>query len=463
MRKTGMRTAFALTAAIAAAACGGGGNHVENPMPIPGGGVGQGAIDGELNVFVVDGVTEQPVAGAAVRVGASSDAQPLTGTTDLSGLVTFEDDLHGPQTITVTAEGYAAETWIGANGAVVTIPLAKPRAAGVAMARVEGGIGGWDALPAPAQGHYTLAVIGYSQSTAATREENELAQPTVNLPGGVTIPANLCFRNAFLNQCAWRLNVRTGKVRVYAMIVDGTQQGSAPNPLTDPMTLIGYAISESMTLNEGQTITGKMLPMVPAADLVDFEVAFQAAPAGLPTVQGAPVLDLGDDGTLPLFVPSLTPDRTSTKVPALTGDRASGRYQAFGRAVPDAMDDVPGTNVFARDVTVGGPIPLGAWLATPSDITASGGTYSFTRAPGATLHVAQFGAADVTRAWTVAILDASSSFSLPTLSPDPLPAGQVELRVAAFDVPGANLGDFRIDDLMDRVARVSVNAATFSH
>jgi hypothetical protein len=107
-------------------ACGGGSsgpNHVENPMAAPGGGVQEGAIHGELNVFVID-ADDAPVAGAMVRVGDAAAAAPLTGTTDASGLVTFEDDtLKGAQTITVTASGFAAQTWIGANGAVVTIPL----------------------------------------------------------------------------------------------------------------------------------------------------------------------------------------------------------------------------------------------------------------------------------------------------------------------------------------------------
>jgi predicted secreted protein len=51
------------------AACGG--NDVD-PRVIAGGGVGDGEIDGELNVYVIDTSTDAPIAGAMVQVGAES-------------------------------------------------------------------------------------------------------------------------------------------------------------------------------------------------------------------------------------------------------------------------------------------------------------------------------------------------------------------------------------------------------
>ena len=107
---------------------GDGGNGINDvdPVVIPGGGVGSGAIRGELNVHVVYVEGDQPIAGADVRVGEPDDPEPLTDVTDSNGLVVFSDNgLNEPQTITVTAAGYGAATWFGANGANVTVALGR--------------------------------------------------------------------------------------------------------------------------------------------------------------------------------------------------------------------------------------------------------------------------------------------------------------------------------------------------
>src|SRR5262249_46725375 len=57
--------------------------HTGNSPPpriIPGGGIGDGAIDGVVNFYVLDDATQTPIANAAVRVGT------LDGTTDATGL-----------------------------------------------------------------------------------------------------------------------------------------------------------------------------------------------------------------------------------------------------------------------------------------------------------------------------------------------------------------------------------------
>src|SRR5947199_4808107 len=110
-----MRT-FALLG-LFAASCGGNdsapmpdapsGNHPP-PRVIPGGGIGDGAIDGVVNLYVIDDVTRSPVANASVAVGG------MTGSTDATGLF-VADGLTGPQTIAVKASGYKSELWIGAN------------------------------------------------------------------------------------------------------------------------------------------------------------------------------------------------------------------------------------------------------------------------------------------------------------------------------------------------------------
>src|SRR5262245_49686273 len=110
-----MRATLAL--ALLVAACGGGGGTNDDdagddggdvdPVLIPGGGVTSGAIDGEVNVYVVEVGTATPIPQASVRVGA------LEALTNADGLAVISDPgLVGPQTVTATANGHAAATWI---------------------------------------------------------------------------------------------------------------------------------------------------------------------------------------------------------------------------------------------------------------------------------------------------------------------------------------------------------------
>src|SRR5262245_10261171 len=62
------------------------------PRVIAGGGIGDGAIDGVVNVYVIDDATRGSVSDASVRVGT------LDGTTDSTGLLVVRD-VKGPQTI----------------------------------------------------------------------------------------------------------------------------------------------------------------------------------------------------------------------------------------------------------------------------------------------------------------------------------------------------------------------------
>src|SRR5829696_8388047 len=100
-------------ACAALAAC----SNDAEPRLIAGGGIGDGAIDGRLNVHVIDGAGA-PVVNATVRVDDTDK------TTNEKGLVIFED-VDGPQTIAVKADTYRSAVWVGANGANVTIQL-KP-------------------------------------------------------------------------------------------------------------------------------------------------------------------------------------------------------------------------------------------------------------------------------------------------------------------------------------------------
>ena len=458
---------FALVCAITA--CGGGagddqpnadggggdGNDVE-PSFIPGGGISSGAIDGEVNVFVADDA-DQPIAGAAVRVGDASASAPLEGTTDSSGLIVFQHaDLRGPQMITATAAGRTAGTLIGANGANVTIILPPNPRPAVQTAIVRGTVQGWDSLPAPGFTEYNVALVQYSFTPEFGAPENGIAQPM----DGDT-PKNLCVRTAFDNNpCNWEMNVRTGQQIHYAVLARGDQHGTASDPSDDTYELLGYAVKTGLTVSSGQVITNETLTMVAANDLVDITATVPSGPAGMSNAVGFPFLDMGAAGQMVFALPTLSPSNQSGNVLAKSGQFATGEYLMVGLAGAPGQD-YPYSTSFQRNVSFAGTVAVGAWMGSPSQISGSARSYSFSAASGATFHAASFvnGSDNIT--WAVIILDGSTSFELPTLATDPL-AGVTTMRVAAFDVPGFAAGDFDLADLNDTMARVSEASASVS-
>ena len=62
------------------------------PRLIPGGGVGDGAINGTLYVHVTDEETRAAISSANVRVGDAADPAPCEVLTDSTGLAKFQPD-----------------------------------------------------------------------------------------------------------------------------------------------------------------------------------------------------------------------------------------------------------------------------------------------------------------------------------------------------------------------------------
>ena len=92
------------------------------PRLIEGGGLGDGEIDGKVNIYVIeeDSTESVAVSGAKIYIGEPGE-EAIEGETDSTGLLTVEDgSLDGPTTITVVAGGFVTSTWYGANGANIT-------------------------------------------------------------------------------------------------------------------------------------------------------------------------------------------------------------------------------------------------------------------------------------------------------------------------------------------------------
>src|SRR3569623_337103 len=226
-----MRIQALLAVAGLVSACGGDdssisdtptGNHPD-PMVIAGGGIGGGAIDKIVNLYVIDDATRMPIAGANVRVGTAS------GTTDATGLY-IANDLVGKQDVVVTASGYRSEYWIGADGANMTVDLQRGNPT-VGEATLSGSITGFDQL-AVATGHAKVGVVTYSQDDLLSDAANNLTTPNMG---------NVCIVSTAATGCTYTLTARTGKIGLIGLVFDYDPHGTQTTT-DDTQTLIAYAV-----------------------------------------------------------------------------------------------------------------------------------------------------------------------------------------------------------------------------
>jgi hypothetical protein len=462
-----------LLLALSIAACGGGVTPAPAPPAphlVPGGAVGDGAIDGHLAVYVTDDDTRVPVAGATVRVGASADPAPCSATSDSTGLVVFESascpSLHGKQDVTASAAGYAPSTWIGVNGTNLTMSIRQIVRPAVDTATVTGTIDGWADVPAPAQGHQTLGVVGFSQTRDLGDRANTIAQGTrsvsVGIVGSTDVAANVCVRNALADDCNFRLTTRTGPQAHFAVVVDEDLHGTPNDSSDDTFTVINWALRTGLAFAAGDSASGESLPLIGDADMQSMVVSIGGPPAGLDALTAFPLLDLGDAGRIAMVLPALDTTHTATRVPKLEGALASAHYDLLAQAKDAADKDQPASTAWLHAIDPAGTVSLTAWLPPPGGLTATGGTYAFTAVPGATLAGAEIQTTAGDRAWSITIFDGSTSFTLPGLSPDPLPAGMAQLQVSALQIPGVDLASVAFDDAREKLTGIASDAIPFA-
>lgn len=447
---------FAIVSALAMALCAcGDDENLADPRVLEGGGISDGAIAGRVNVYAVDGQTDEPISGADVYIGEPGE-ELITGTTDSSGLLQVDDGaLSGPTTITVVATGYGAQTWFGANGVNVTIPLTPDNpASNIPQAELSGTIEGWDdAIPDPETNHVIIGVVLYSQSPQLGDEANDLPQPG----GAGGLPGNTCVKSALGSQCAWRANVRTGKVSLVSIIIDLDTKGNQDDS-DDETTVIGFAYALDITVGDGVDQSGIELTRLDVANLTEVSVDAASPPTGLDEQAFLLGLDLGDSGIAQLGILQDT-SGGNIMVPALTGPFASASYQAITFAQMGTEDGAPSSAIIQRGITdLSATIELGAYLPLPADIDETAGAYSFGPVDGVTFHTADFSDAQG-QVWGVALLDGRTTFTLPGIDPSPLPSGAVDLSVSAFD-GDVDLTDFLIDDFTRTFDRISTNRAS---
>jgi hypothetical protein len=337
-----------------------------DPRTIPGGGVGDGEIDGEVNVTIIDDQTDEVIANATVAIGESEKR------TDAKGRVTFSD-VEGAQTIAVKAESYRSTVWADVNGANITIPL-KPSTGTTtpAQATLAGTVAGWDTINVDA-GHAKVAVITYSQTDDLGDEANNLKTP------GNT---NICFAGA---ECNWSVVTRTGSVTVFAMILDRDLKGTPATLEDDTNTVIGYAFKPGITVADGVDQSGLVLDLLEAGNLETVTLDLGTPPPGLPERLNLVGIEVSSDEViqLPLFL--FFPDDTELVVPKRTSFGGNGTYRLSALA-GTSMGDMGAQSIILRQGQETTTLAAGTWLVPPVNVDITRTTASFDAVVGATAH-----------------------------------------------------------------------------
>lgn len=391
-----------------------------DPRVIAGGGIGDGEIDGELNVYVIDTQTDEPIANATVEVGGTEKE------TDEHGLVVFED-VEGRQDVAVKADGYRMAAWLGVNGANVTVALTALSTGAPDQATLAGTIDNWaQDLP---QGHAKAALVLYSQSDRLGDDANNIQTPLMG---------NICFGAL---ECRWSVATRAGSVTLAAAIVDRDGKGT-PAETDDTNTIIGWAIKENITVEDGVNQSGMVLAPVEAGNMQEVTVDLGTPPAALTTVQSLVGIDINEHEVvqMPTF---LTADPTRVLAPKPAAFSSGGGYRLTAVA-QTSMGDMGAQSIVLRQGVTGTALEAGEWLVPPTGISITRTGASFTPSEGALVHNVQWRDSSGDTILEILVLDGSTEIEIPALVSLPssgITRGGVQAIGADFD-----LDDFSLDE-----------------
>lgn len=409
------------------------GNHPP-PRVIPGGGIGDGPIDGVVNLYVIDDATDAAISGATVRVG------DLDGTTDATGLFIAEGVV-GPQTVLVKAANMRSEMWLGANGANMTIALKAAADPTPTKANISGSIAGFGSVTVPS-GHNKTAIISYSQ-------DDKLGDAANNIPTAGN--QHICSTNVQTGGCTFTVTTRTGSVALIAAIYDHDTNNTPLNGDDDTFTLIGWATKTGLNVQNGVDQTGVALDMVDVANLGNVSVTFGTPPAGMPNVAAIVGVELGGAGTLQLLPQILTPASTTLLAPKLAAfSGATYRLTAIANNGSTATSGSSAKLIRGQTAT---SLDAGEWLGLPSSLTLTRSGGSWTPVSGALLHGVEYDLADNTHLLSVTAIDGSTSFTIPDLLA--LPASGALIARSTALMGTIDLTSFSLDEDLDKVTGFS--------
>ncbi len=411
----GMRGSIAVLVAVVGCS-----NDV-SPRLIVGGGVGDGDIDGEVNVYVIDSYTDAPVAGAKVSIGDKAK------TTDAKGLVVFPD-VSGAQTIATKAEGYRSGVWVKVNGANVTMPI-EPLTSTPEQATLAGTIGNWaniSVLP----GHIKAAFVLYSQTDDLGNNANSI--PTPN-------NANICFA---MTDCAWSVVSRTGSVTLTAVIVDRDAKGTL-DPMDDTNTVIGYAFKQNITVSGGVSQSGLVLDQVEAGNLETVTIDEGTPPPGLPEVTSYPGIETSAHEVVQLPL-AFFAKATSYLVPKRSVYGADATYRLTAIAQTTSGDKAA-QSILLRQGLTDPALAAGMWLVPPVNVVATRTMVSFSPVAGAKAHSAVWKDSMGADMLEITVFDAKTKeLEVPNTVALPL-SGTMTARVNAFGAD-FDVNDFSLEE-----------------
>ena len=284
------------------------------------------------------------------------------------------------------------------------------------------------------------------------------------------IPANICIKGMVqataISDCNLSVKTRTGKLALLAFIADRDNRGTVSND--DDVTVVtGYAVVTGLDVASGATMGGVMLSLIPATDTTALGITLAAPPAPLTTSRAVPILDLGGasaGGRFSLGFVLADAAMPTSLVPKLVGPLSAAHYDVTAQALAPAPSNVTSL-AFQRNISLGAGVNVTSWLAPPTQLTANPGTLSFgfTAATGATVHAMNI-TAQGGSVWRLTFFDGTTAVTLPTLTPDPFPAGGAPLRLdaSAIEVPGLNLQRFSSKTAADTVARIASDDLPFT-
>jgi hypothetical protein len=311
-----------------------------------------------------------------------------------------------------------------------------------------------------------IAYVGYSYTQPFDSPDNRIEQDQQTV-AGLTLPTNICYSLTISGNnhkdCNFQLKTRLGKQAHWAVVVDIDTKGTLTRD-DDTYQIVDYAFLLGLDAAEGHTYTSEVLTPVGANALTQAAVAFDAAPAGMTVVSGLPMINLGDQGLIVFTFAPYGPQNLDQKLPALSGALASYKYDFLAMAKASASDDYPQSTIWKHGQSPTATVAYGAWAAPPTAISAAGGTYSFTGVTGASLHTAKLiqGGTTTTTVWNVALLDGTTSFTLPTIASAPLPSGSITLRAEALELSSFDATDFGVEALRSEALRHSADQIDFT-
>ena len=351
---------------IGAAACG----NSPDPRLIKGGGVGDGAIDGLVNVYVIDSDSYAPLVDATVEIDGRAQQ------TDDTGLVIFQD-VSGPQTVAVKAAGYRGAVWQDANGANLTFAVAKLGNLTAQQATLAGSVSNWDAVTVPA-GHAKAAFVAYSQSDNFSDPANNLTTPS---------SGNVCFGNP--SSCTFSIVTRTGLVTLTAAVVDIDPHGNV-DPSDDTYSIIGWATAPSVQVDAGINQSGLVLTQLEPGKLQNVTIDYGTPPDALTKRDAIVGIELSKDEVLQL--PVLPSGATTALMPTLDAFAPGVTYRLTAVA-QTTVTDPPQSIIIQRGQISGSTattLTAQRWLNTPVNVTASRTSATLARVTNAKLHSVQW-------------------------------------------------------------------------